>query len=167
VGDLTVMILQRPRHEELITRVRRAVSRSKLLTDGDVVGALMAAMEEHTGVDLLMGIGGDMPEAVLAACALKCVGGEMQCRLYPRTEVEKDAAIAHGLDPVEFDRPATTAPRSLHDRQDVLLAHDEQILAVDLDLGALCWLPVSSAPQTWADETGSQHRCRAPHTTHI
>jgi len=53
-----------------------------------------------------MGIGG-APEAVLAACALKCVGGEMQCRLYPRTEAEKDAAIAHGLDPVEFDRVLT------------------------------------------------------------
>src|SRR5579884_2474803 len=78
VEDLTVVILDRPRHEELIEEVRSAGARIKLITDGDVAGAIMAAMPEYSGVDVLMGIGGT-PEAVLAACGLKCLGGEMQC----------------------------------------------------------------------------------------
>jgi fructose-1,6-bisphosphatase II len=107
VGDLTVIILDRPRHEELIARVREAGARIRLISDGDVAGALMAALEDHSGVDLLMGIGG-APEAVLAACALKCVGGEIQCRLWPRDDAERQAALAAGLDPAELDRVLTT-----------------------------------------------------------
>ncbi|HZS87935.1 MAG TPA: class II fructose-bisphosphatase [Chloroflexota bacterium] len=106
ISDLTVIILDRPRHENLIRQVRDAGARIKLISDGDVAGALIAAMEEHTGVDLLMGIGG-APEAVIAACALKCVDGDMQCRLWPRSEEEKQAAIARGLDPSEFERVLT------------------------------------------------------------
>ena len=106
VSDLTVIILDRPRHADLIARIRAAGARIKIITDGDVAGALTAAMEDHTGVDLLMGIGG-APEAVLAACALKCVGGDIQCRLWPRNEEEKNAAIANGLAPSEFDRVLT------------------------------------------------------------
>ncbi|MDB5076814.1 MAG: fructose,6-bisphosphatase, class, partial [Chloroflexi bacterium] len=107
VGDLTVCVLERPRNETLIAKVRAAGARLKLILDGDVAGALTAAMEDYTGVDMLMGIGG-APEAVLAACALKCLGGEIQCRLWPRNEEEKQAAIDAGLDPNEFDRVLTT-----------------------------------------------------------
>jgi fructose-1,6-bisphosphatase II len=103
ISDLTVVILDRPRHADLIAQVRQAGARIKLISDGDVAGAVMAAMEEHTGVDILMGIGG-APEAVIAACALKCVDGDMLCRLWPRNDEEKTAAIAGGLAPSEFDR---------------------------------------------------------------
>lgn len=88
VQDLTVVILDRPRHEDLIQEVRDAGARIKLITDGDVAGAVMAALPGDTGVDVLMGIGGT-PEAVLAACGLKCLGGEMQCKLWPRSEDER------------------------------------------------------------------------------
>jgi len=107
VDDLTIVILDRPRHEELIARVREAGARIKLISDGDVAGALMAALEEHSGVDMLLGVGG-APEAVLAACALKCVGGEIQCRLWPRDDAERQAALAAGLAPAELDRVLTT-----------------------------------------------------------
>ncbi len=96
VEEVTVVILDRPRHEELIRQVRQQGARIKLIGDGDVAGAIMTTME-GTGVDVLMGIGGS-PEAVIAACALKCLGGEMQCRLYPRNEQEKQSAIAAGFD---------------------------------------------------------------------
>lgn len=95
VEDLTVVILDRPRHEKLIQDVRTAGARIKMITDGDVAGAVMAAMHEDTGVDVLMGIGGT-PEAVLAACALKCLNGEMQCKLWPRTDEERQRAIDAG-----------------------------------------------------------------------
>lgn len=96
VEDVTVVILDRPRHEGLIRQVRDAGARIKLIGDGDVAGALEAAME-GTGVDILMGVGGS-PEAVIAACAMKCLGGEIQCRLYPRNEEEKRKAIEAGFD---------------------------------------------------------------------
>ncbi|HEX8918673.1 MAG TPA: class II fructose-bisphosphatase [Chloroflexota bacterium] len=92
VEDLTVVVLDRPRHEELIQQVRMAGARIKLISDGDVAGAVMAAMPFDTGVDVLMGIGGT-PEAVLAACALRCLGGEIQCKLWPRSEEERNRAI--------------------------------------------------------------------------
>lgn len=95
VEDLTVVVLDRPRHETLIQEVRDAGARIKLISDGDVAGAVMAAMPGDTGVDVLMGIGGT-PEAVLAACALKSLGGEMQCRLWPRSEEERQHAIEAG-----------------------------------------------------------------------
>jgi fructose-1,6-bisphosphatase II len=97
VEDLTVVVLDRPRHEELIADIRDAGARIKLITDGDVAGAVMAAMPGDTGVDVLMGIGGT-PEAVLAACALKCLGGEMQCKLWPRSDDERQAALDAGQD---------------------------------------------------------------------
>lgn len=96
IRDLTVMILDRPRHENLIAEIRRAGARIRLITDGDVAGALMTAWPE-SGVDLLMGIGGS-PEAVIAACALKCMGGEIQCKLYPRNEEETRQALEMGYD---------------------------------------------------------------------
>jgi fructose-1,6-bisphosphatase II len=96
VGDLTVCILDRPRHEDLIRQIREAGSRVKLITDGDVAGAIMAA-REGTGVDMLVGIGGT-PEAVIAACALKCLDGAMYGRLWPRNDDERQAALDAGYD---------------------------------------------------------------------
>jgi fructose-1,6-bisphosphatase II len=87
VNDLTIVVLDRPRHEELIRELRAAGARIKLITDGDVAGAVMA-VSPGTGIDALFGIGG-APEAVVAACAIKCVGGAMQCRLWPRNDAER------------------------------------------------------------------------------
>ena len=96
VEDLTVVILDRPRHESLIREVREAGARIRLIPDGDVAGALMAAME-NTGIDVLMGTGGS-PEAVIAAAALKCAGGDMQCRLWPRNDEERRQIKAQDID---------------------------------------------------------------------
>ncbi len=96
VSDLTVVILDRPRHEQLIREVREAGARMKLITDGDVAGGLMAAMP-GTGIDVLMGIGG-APEAVITACALKCVGGDMQTKLWIRNEQEEATVKERNLD---------------------------------------------------------------------
>jgi fructose-1,6-bisphosphatase II len=96
VADLTVCILDRPRHEDLVRQIRSAGARIKLITDGDVAGAIMAA-REGTGVDLLVGIGGT-PEAVIAACALKCLDGAMFGRLWPRNDEERRAALDAGYD---------------------------------------------------------------------
>jgi fructose-1,6-bisphosphatase II len=96
IRDLTVMILDRPRHEKLIADVRKAGARIRLITDGDVAGALMTAWPE-SGVDLLMGVGGS-PEAVIAACALKAMGGEIVGRLYPRNDEEAQKARGLGYD---------------------------------------------------------------------
>ncbi|HKI59337.1 MAG TPA: class II fructose-bisphosphatase [Trueperaceae bacterium] len=87
VDDLTVVILDRPRHEKLIADVREAGARVKLIGDGDVIAALSAAVR-GTGVHAVMGVGG-APEGVLAAAALKCLGGEIQGRFKPRSEEEK------------------------------------------------------------------------------
>lgn len=95
VSDLTVVILDRPRHDQLIEDVRRAGARIKLITDGDVSPAVAVGFPE-TGIDLLMGIGG-APEGVLAAAALRCLGGEIQGRLWPTTEEEKKRALSMGI----------------------------------------------------------------------
>ncbi len=96
VDDLTVMILDRPRHEKLIADVRKVGSRIRLIRDGDVAGAI-AAGRPGTGIDLLMGVGGS-PEAVIAAAALKCLGGGIQCKLWPRNDAERQYAQEHGHD---------------------------------------------------------------------
>lgn len=96
VDDLTVVILERDRHKNLIQAVRQAGARIRLITDGDVAGALMTALPE-TGVDVLMGIGGT-PEGVIAACALKCMGGEIQGKLWSRNEEEAQMARDAGID---------------------------------------------------------------------
>jgi fructose-1,6-bisphosphatase II len=95
VEDLTVVVLDRPRHDALIADIRAAGARIKLITDGDVAGAVMAALPGDTGVDVLMGIGGT-PEAVLATCALKCLDGEIQCKLWPRSDEERERARSDG-----------------------------------------------------------------------
>lgn len=96
VRDLTVVILDRPRHEGIIDEIRACGSRIKLITDGDVAGSLMAAMP-GTGIDLLIGIGG-ATEGTTSACALKCIGGNMQCRIWPRNEQEWQLVREEGLD---------------------------------------------------------------------
>jgi fructose-1,6-bisphosphatase II len=95
--ELTVCILDRPRHEEeLVGRVRRTGARIKFLLDGDVAGAIMAA-REGTGVDVLVGVGGT-PEGVITACALKCLDGALFGRLWPRDDDERRAALDAGYD---------------------------------------------------------------------
>jgi fructose-1,6-bisphosphatase II len=96
VRDLTVMILDRDRHQELIAEVRSTGARIKLISDGDIFGAIATSWPE-AGVDVLFGIGGT-PEGVTAACALKCMGGEIQGRLWPRDDAERTAAVAAGYD---------------------------------------------------------------------
>jgi fructose-1,6-bisphosphatase II len=96
VSDVTVCILDRPRHAELIDEVRRAGARIRFISDGDIAGAISAARDD-TGTDVLMGIGGT-PEGITAACALKCVGGAIQARLWPRDEAERAKALDAGHD---------------------------------------------------------------------
>jgi fructose-1,6-bisphosphatase II len=98
--DVTVCILDRPRHEDLVAQVRASGARIKFISDGDVAGAIMAA-RNGTGVDLLLGIGGT-PEAIIAACALTCMGGVLQGKLWPRDDAERRKALdaGHDLDQV-------------------------------------------------------------------
>ena len=103
VADLTVMILDRPRHDELVKNIKDAGARIRFITDGDVAGAIAAA-RETSGVDLYVGVGGT-PEGVIAACALKCLGGVIQAKLWPRNIEERDAALEQGYD---LDRVLTT-----------------------------------------------------------
>ncbi len=96
ITDVTAVILDRPRHADLIAEVRAAGARIRLIPDGDVAGAISTAWPE-TGADVLFGIGGT-PEGVITAAALKCMGGAMQGRLYPRDDEERAAAVAYGFD---------------------------------------------------------------------
>src|SRR5262249_48909895 len=96
ISDLTAVILDRPRHEALIKECRNAGARIKLISDGDVAAGISAALED-TGVDVLLGVGG-APEAVLAAAAIKTLGGEMQTMLWPRDDNERQAALDAGHD---------------------------------------------------------------------
>ena len=103
VEGLTVVVLDRERHEELIREIREAGARIMLISHGDIAGGLMPAFEE-TGIDVLMGVGG-APEAVITACALKCLGGEIQCKLWPHDDAERQRGEAAGFD---FQRVLTT-----------------------------------------------------------
>ena len=96
VADVTVCILDRPRHEELVRKVRSTGARIHFISDGDVAGAISAA-RPGTGVDMLLGIGGT-PEGIIAASALKCTGGAMQARLWPRDDAERSKALDAGHD---------------------------------------------------------------------
>jgi fructose-1,6-bisphosphatase II len=96
VSDVTVCILDRPRHEQLVQDVREAGARIQFISDGDVAGAISAARPD-TGVDMLVGIGGT-PEGIIAACALKCMGGVIQARLWPKDEDERRKALDAGHD---------------------------------------------------------------------
>jgi fructose-1,6-bisphosphatase II len=94
--DVTVVILDRPRHDELVREVRESGARIKFIQDGDVAGAIMS-VREGTGVDLLLGIGGT-PEGIIAACAITCLGGTIQGKLWPKDEAERRAALDAGHD---------------------------------------------------------------------
>jgi fructose-1,6-bisphosphatase II len=97
--DVTVVLLDRPRHEGIATEIRAAGARIKFITDGDVAGAIMAARAD-TGIDLLLGVGGT-PEGIIAACAMKCLDGVIQGRLWPKDDEERQRALdaGHDLDP--------------------------------------------------------------------
>jgi fructose-1,6-bisphosphatase II len=101
--DVTVVILDRPRHEGIIKEIREAGARIKLISDGDVAGSIYA-MREGTGVDMLLGIGGT-PEGIISACAVKCLGGMIQGKLWPKDDEERARAIDAGHD---LDRVLTT-----------------------------------------------------------
>ncbi|GHE24353.1 class II fructose-bisphosphatase [Streptomyces thermodiastaticus] len=101
--DVTVVILDRPRHEGVIQEIRETGARIKLISDGDVAGSILA-LREGTGVDLLLGIGGT-PEGIISACAVKCLGGVIQGKLWPKDDEERQRAIDAGHD---LDRVLTT-----------------------------------------------------------
>jgi fructose-1,6-bisphosphatase II len=100
VDDVTVVLLDRPRHDELATQIRATGARIKFISDGDVAGAVEAARPD-TGLDMLLGIGGT-PEGIIAACAMKCLGGKIQGKLWPRDDAERQKALdaGHDLDQV-------------------------------------------------------------------
>jgi fructose-1,6-bisphosphatase II / sedoheptulose-1,7-bisphosphatase len=93
---ITALILDRPRHADVIARVRKAGAAVRLITDGDVAGVIHTANPAETGIDIYMGIGG-APEGVLAAAALRCIGGQMQCRLVLDTEEKRTRAAKMGI----------------------------------------------------------------------
>jgi fructose-1,6-bisphosphatase II len=103
VSDVTVCILDRPRHQRLVAEVREAGANIRFISDGDIAGAISAARTESE-VDVLMGVGGT-PEGITAACALKCMGGMLQAKLWPRDDAEREKAVAAGHD---LDRVLTT-----------------------------------------------------------
>ena len=96
ISELTVIVLDRPRHELLIDDIRSAGARIKLISDGDIAAGIHAAMWESE-VDVLLGIGGT-PEGVITAAAIRCIGGAIQCKAWPRDDKERDAAVAAGAD---------------------------------------------------------------------
>lgn len=100
--DVTVVILDRPRHEGIIKEIRETGARIKLISDGDVAGSILA-LREGTGIDLLLGIGGT-PEGIISTCAVKCLGGTIQGKLWPKDDEEKQRAVdaGHDLDRVLF-----------------------------------------------------------------
>ena len=103
ISDITVCILDRPRHHDLVRQIREVGARITFISDGDVAGAIAAARPD-TGVDLLLGIGGT-PEGIISAAALRCMGGAIQARLWPRDDAERRAALDAGHD---LDRIFTT-----------------------------------------------------------
>ncbi len=96
VEDVTVVVLDRPRHENILKEIRAMRARIKLIMDGDVAGAI-STCKQDSGIDLMLGIGGS-PEAVITACAIKCVGGNMQCKLWPRNDEEANKCRELGMD---------------------------------------------------------------------
>lgn len=101
--DVTVVILDRPRHEGIIKEIRETGARIKLISDGDVAGSILA-LRENTGIDLLLGVGGT-PEGIISACAVKCLGGTIQGKLWPKDDEERQRTIEAGHD---LDRVLTT-----------------------------------------------------------
>jgi fructose-1,6-bisphosphatase II len=133
--EITVVILDRDRHQEMISRVREAGARVFLITDGDVAPAIAAA-RPNTGIDMLMGIGGT-PEGVVAAAALKCLGGAIQGRLFPRNDEEKQALVDAGF---HLERVLTT--------DDLVAGNDVFFAATGITDGSLL-------RGVWYDEDGA------------
>ncbi len=96
VSEVTVVVLDRPRHADLLQKIRDVGARVKLISDGDIVAGIQAAMPDSE-VQVAMGVGGS-PEGVLTAAAIRCTGGAIQCRPWPRSPEEREAAIAKGID---------------------------------------------------------------------
>ena len=96
ISELTVVVLDRPRHEKLLEDIRSAGARVKLISEGDVAASIEAALPDRE-VDVLMGIGGT-PEGVLSAAAIQCIGGAIQCKAWPRNDTERKRAKAEGVD---------------------------------------------------------------------
>jgi fructose-1,6-bisphosphatase II len=96
LSEITVVVLDRPRHEQLLSEIRAAGARVKLISDGDISAAIQAALPD-TGVDVLMGVGGT-PEGVLSAAAILCIGGAIQCKAWPRNEQERTQTLTAGVD---------------------------------------------------------------------
>jgi fructose-1,6-bisphosphatase II len=96
VSDVTVIMLDRPRHEQLLKDVRKAGARVKMISDGDVAAGIQATLP-NMGVDVLMGVGGS-PEGVISAAAVRCTGGAIQCKPWPRDEAERQRSIDAGED---------------------------------------------------------------------
>jgi fructose-1,6-bisphosphatase II len=94
--DVTVVILDRPRHEGIIKEIRETGARIKLISDGDVAGSILA-LRDGTGIDLLLGVGGT-PEGIISACAVKCLGGTIQGKLWPKDDDERQRAVDAGHD---------------------------------------------------------------------
>jgi fructose-1,6-bisphosphatase II len=123
-SEVAVVVLDRDRHADLIAELRDVGAKVLLITDGDVAPAIAAA-QGGTGVDLLMGVGGT-PEGVISAAALKCLGGGMQGRLWPRNDDERQALLDAGLDP---ERVLTT--------DDLVSGQDVFVAATGVTTGAL------------------------------
>ena len=115
ISDITVVVLNRPRHDTLLKEIREAGARIRLIQDGDVAGAIETARPD-TGIDLLMGIGGT-PEGVITAAAMLCLGGSIQGKLHPKDNDEKERALAAGHD---LSKVLTT--RDLINSDDVFLS---------------------------------------------
>jgi fructose-1,6-bisphosphatase II len=96
VQDVVVMMLDRPRHKEMVEQIRAVGASLRMISDGDIAAAMAPAIPD-SGVDLYMGIGGS-PEAVLAAAGIKCLGGEMLCKMWPRDEKERQRLIEEGCE---------------------------------------------------------------------
>ena len=136
--DVSVVVLERDRHDDLIVELREAGAKVNLIRDGDVAPAIAAA-QPATGVDLLYGIGGT-PEGVISAAALKCVGGGMQGRLWPRDDEERQKLVAEGLDPA---RVLTT--------DDLVAGEDVFVAATGVTTGALLRGPRRDGDRVFTD----------------
>lgn len=138
-SDITVCILERPRHETMIAEVRETGASIRLITDGDVAGVMHCAEAEITGIDMYMGSGG-APEGVLAAAALKCMGGQIFCRLLFRNDDEKARAAKTGI--TDLDRVYT---------RDELVTQDVIFAATGVTGGTL--LPAIKREPGWIETT--------------
>src|SRR3974390_2969855 len=126
MSAITVLVLDRPRHADIIQGVRSTGAAVRLITDGDVAGVIHCADPDNTGVDMYIGTGG-APEGVLAAAALRCIGGQMQCRLILDTDEKSERARKIGI----------TDPRMIYDIEDMVKG-DCLFAATGVTTGSLC-----------------------------